>query len=56
MEKPAPNSEMTVEDLEERIRLAGEDERLGRLTHCDSEAELREFFAGLPRIACDVGD
>jgi hypothetical protein len=47
VEKPAPKPEMTIEDMEDRIRGAGADEQLGRLIRCDNEAELREFFAVL---------
>lgn len=39
--------ELTQEEMIALLRAAQDDEREGRLVRCTSEAEMREFFAGL---------
>ncbi len=39
--------DLTDEEIACRLREAREDEHEGRLVHCESEIELREFFGTL---------
>ena len=39
--------EMTEAEMAVRILQAQEDERLGQVVRCDSEGELRKFFADI---------
>ena len=41
------SSEMTEAEMAVLILQAQEEERLGQVTRCDDEGELREFFADI---------
>jgi hypothetical protein len=41
----ATRSDMTEEDMAALVRQAQEEQKLGQLVRCDTEGELRAFFA-----------
>jgi hypothetical protein len=49
MARQSQAHELTDEEVISRLRQAAQDEGAGRLVRCENEADLRAFFASLPR-------